>query len=301
MVELAHHNLVTEPPPFPTRSVDLVVCRHVTIYFARETTRALVGRFRDTLQPGGWLLLGPAESLWQVSDDFSLQAVGEAFAYRSPSGPAFTALPPEARRAQGSAPAAVWPPLLPPGHRPAHARPAARTLARPVPRPAAARRPVAPSPADRPSPAAVTPAVRARKAIESASAAFDTGAYDQAAALAQAALDVDPVSAEAYVLLGHARLNIGDAAAAVEPLQRAVFLDPLAGHAHFLLAVALSSAGRRTQAGPAYRAAANTLPGVPPDTVRRMLDGRHLAELLQLCLRLADDADREADAIRKGA
>jgi cytochrome c-type biogenesis protein CcmH/NrfG len=73
----------------------------------------------------------------------------------------------------------------------------------------------------------------------------------------------DPVSSPAYLLLGHSRLNQGEAATAVEPLQRAVFLDPLAGHAHFLLAVALSAAGRSAQAAPAYRAAANTLAGVP--------------------------------------
>ena len=42
LVEFAHHNLVTDPPPFPNGGVDLVVCRHVTIYFSRETTRALV-------------------------------------------------------------------------------------------------------------------------------------------------------------------------------------------------------------------------------------------------------------------
>jgi chemotaxis protein methyltransferase CheR len=127
--------------------------------------------------------------------------------------------------------------------------------------------------------------------VTSARSAFDAGAYDQAAEFALDALDTDPVNAEAYVLLGHARLNLGSSSAAVESLQRAVFLDPLAGHAHFLLAVALSSAGRRRQAGPAYRAAANTLPGVPADTVRRMLDGRRLQELVQLCLRLADEAD----------
>jgi hypothetical protein len=77
--------------------------------------------------------------------------------------------------------------------------------------------------------------------------------------------------------------------------------EGLAGHAHFLLAVALSSSGRPKQAGPAYRAAANTLPGVPPDTVRRMLDGRRLAELVQLCHRLADDSDGGVDPIRRGA
>jgi len=137
--------------------------------------------------------------------------------------------------------------------------------------------------------------------VAAAQAAFDAGAYDDAARLADSALVDDPVSASAYVILGHSRLNLGQAADAVEPLQRAVFLDPLAGHAHFLLAVALSAAGRGAQAAPAYRAAANTLPGVPEEAVRRMLDGRRLQELVQLCHRLADDAETAAESIRRGA
>ena len=76
LVQFRHQNLVTDPPPFDPASVDLVVCRHVSIYFSRDTTRALVGRFRDVLSPEGWLLMGPAESLWQVSDSFALEAVG---------------------------------------------------------------------------------------------------------------------------------------------------------------------------------------------------------------------------------
>ena len=72
LVQFRHQNLVTDPPPFEPESIDLVVCRHVSIYFSRDTTRALVGRFRDVLSRDGWLLMGPAESLWQVSDAFAL-------------------------------------------------------------------------------------------------------------------------------------------------------------------------------------------------------------------------------------
>lgn len=303
LVTFRHQNLVTDPPPFEPHSIDLVVCRHVTIYFSRDTTRALVGRFRDVLAPSGWLLMGPAESLWQVSDAFSLEAVGEAFAYRAAvDGPRSAA-----RTATASAPAAVAAPRTRPPVRSAARHgaltdsPAQRYTLR------AAAAGASPVPAAVPGAAkasgtAVAPAARsAGQLVEAAQAAFDTGAYAQAAELAGQALAADPVSSPAYLLLGHARLNQGDNSGAVEPLQRAVYLDPLAGHAHFLLAVALSAAGRAKQAGPAYRAAANTLPGVPPETVRRMLDGRRLAELVQLCRRLADEADGGFDPIRRGA
>ncbi len=290
IVEFAHHNLVTDPPPFPNGGVDLVVCRHVTIYFSRETTRALVSRFRDVLGSTGWLLMGPAESLWQVSDAFVLQPVGEAFAYRAPRIPA-TARPPKPARPTHRAASAHG------GHT---ARPAPTAASSAVP---AQRTPSAGASATRTS-SATRPATSARRQtspVAAAQAAFDAGAYDEAARLADSALVDDPVSASAYVLLGHSRLNLGHAADAVEPLQRAVFLDPLAGHAHFLLAVALSAAGRGAQAAPAYRAAANTLPGVPEEAVRRLLDGRRLQELVQLCHRLADDAETAAESIRRGA
>lgn len=76
------HNLVGEAPPFEPGEVDLVVCRNVTIYFARDTMRELVGRFHGVLSAGGYLLVGHAETLWQVTDAFTLVTLGDAFAYR---------------------------------------------------------------------------------------------------------------------------------------------------------------------------------------------------------------------------
>ncbi len=267
LVHLQHHNLVTDPPPFPAGGVDLVVCRHVTIYFSRDTTRAVVTRFRQVLAPGGWLLLGPAETLWQVSEEFATVQLGDAFAYR----PA---------RAQ---------------------RPGGPRRARPLPPPTRAARPVAPRPA------AVRPAAADPGAtLAGAHAAFDAGDYE-AAAVAAAALTAtgtalpDDLHTAALCLLGHARLNRGDPVAAVAPLQRAVYLDPRAGHAHFLLAVALAGAGKARPAAASYRAAAATLAGAPTDAVRRILDGRQVEELVQLCRRLADDADVAGGTVRRGA
>ena len=82
LVDVRVHNLVTDPPPFGPGEVDLVVCRNVTIYFSRETTRSLIGGFHDVLAEGGYLLLGHSETLWQVSDAFTLVPMGEAFVYR---------------------------------------------------------------------------------------------------------------------------------------------------------------------------------------------------------------------------
>jgi len=287
----ADHNLVTDPPPFSldhSRTVDLIVCRHVTIYFSRSTTRALVERFHRALVPDGWLLMGPAESLWQVSDVFALQPVGDAFAYRAATErrPVRTSSTVPAQRSMAPAARALPPAAVP--RRPRH-----DPRALPLRVPTRAGVPAG-------SVLAASPDVRAA-ALSSAQAAFDTGDYEAAALGAVKVLDADPVSSEAYVLLGHARLNAGDLEGAVQPLQKAVYLEPLAGHAHFLLAVALSAVQRPQQAAPSYRAAADTLPGVPAEALRRMLDGRQLQELVQLCRRLADAAEAGTDPIRRGA
>jgi chemotaxis protein methyltransferase CheR len=64
MVTFAHHNLAVADYPAVhnnTTSMDLILCRNVTIYFAPETTRQIVGRFHQSLVEGGWLVVGHSE------------------------------------------------------------------------------------------------------------------------------------------------------------------------------------------------------------------------------------------------
>ena len=57
------------PSPGPRGpTLDLIVCRNVTIYFTPEATRRLYTRFAETLVPGGWLLLGPSGPIPEASD-----------------------------------------------------------------------------------------------------------------------------------------------------------------------------------------------------------------------------------------
>ncbi|MDQ6648961.1 MAG: protein-glutamate O-methyltransferase CheR, partial [Actinomycetota bacterium] len=83
LVEFRRHNLVTDAVPFGTGDqVDLVLCRNVTIYFDKDTTKALMQRLHGSLADGGYLFLGHAETLWQVTDAFRLVSLGDAFVYR---------------------------------------------------------------------------------------------------------------------------------------------------------------------------------------------------------------------------
>ncbi len=48
----------------------VVFCRNVMIYFDRETQENLVGRLAQNLVPGGYLLIGHAESLSGVQHPY---------------------------------------------------------------------------------------------------------------------------------------------------------------------------------------------------------------------------------------
>ncbi len=61
---------------------DVVVCKNVSIYFSGETTRRLVERLHAALTPGGYLLLGHSESLWQRENGLELIEHEGVFCYR---------------------------------------------------------------------------------------------------------------------------------------------------------------------------------------------------------------------------
>jgi tetratricopeptide (TPR) repeat protein len=130
--------------------------------------------------------------------------------------------------------------------------------------------------------------------VDAALAALAAGDYPSAARHAQAALEADALLPAAYVALGQARTALGQDAGAVDPLRKAVYLDPAAGHAHFLLAGALARLGQHQAAAVSYRAAAQALAKAPPSAVAGLLDGRDVGELTALCRLLADQSERVA-------
>jgi len=93
-VDVLHHNLVAEPPPFEPGTCDVVFCRNVLIYLREEDVLAFLERLALWMRPGGWLFLGYSESLWQVTDRFQLVRVGDAFVYRHRDPRAHAAQPP---------------------------------------------------------------------------------------------------------------------------------------------------------------------------------------------------------------
>jgi len=67
MVGFSEHDLLSEREEIPSESVyggfDIILCRNVLIYLDREHQARLLGRLDRALRPGGFLVLGEAESL----------------------------------------------------------------------------------------------------------------------------------------------------------------------------------------------------------------------------------------------
>ena len=66
-VVFARHNLLTDPP---FTRMDLVSCRNTLIYFKREAQNQAIRRLQYALKPGGFLFLGPSESMSGLDEAF---------------------------------------------------------------------------------------------------------------------------------------------------------------------------------------------------------------------------------------
>jgi len=82
MITFARFNLMTERFPF-RHGFQVVFLRNVMIYFDQPTQQTLVNKTTGQLQEGGYLVIGPAESLKGI--DHSLSYV-EPTVYRKPEG-----------------------------------------------------------------------------------------------------------------------------------------------------------------------------------------------------------------------
>lgn len=69
MVLFAKHDLLRDPP---FSKLDLIVCRNLLIYLNSALQRRVLPLFHYTLNPGGFLMLGPSETVAESSDLFAL-------------------------------------------------------------------------------------------------------------------------------------------------------------------------------------------------------------------------------------
>jgi chemotaxis protein methyltransferase CheR len=83
-VDFIHLNLLDKSKIALLRSMDVILCRNVIIYFNIDTKCEVIRTFYDKLRPGGHLLLGHSESLINLSTSFELRHLRRALVYRRP-------------------------------------------------------------------------------------------------------------------------------------------------------------------------------------------------------------------------
>jgi len=82
MISFAQMNLVE---PVYVGKIDCIFCMNVLMYFSEERRLAILRRFFDALEPGGYFLLGHAETLSNVPMKFEPVVLGDCRLYRKPA------------------------------------------------------------------------------------------------------------------------------------------------------------------------------------------------------------------------
>ena len=78
-------NLIDDAAVSALGVFDVVLCRHVMIYFRDETARRVIDRLTARLEPGGVLLVGISESLLRFGGPLVCEEKDGVFLYRRPA------------------------------------------------------------------------------------------------------------------------------------------------------------------------------------------------------------------------
>jgi len=263
MVSFAQLNLVEDPYPSPTTSseaMDLILCRNALLYFDEESARRVVGRLRDALADGGWLLVSSVEAGLRLFDGFEPQAFPGVGAYRK-LRPASAAIGLPSRA----------PPV---GRWPAAPQPA------PLPETAIASTPLAAEDhaAPHPTPGPVEPD---RGGIyEEALTLWKNGRSEDALERLDAARDREPLAARVHYLRGLIDLDEGRVDGALAAFRRCIYADPRFVPAHLAQAGLFARLGLRGRARAALEHAARLVADQSPEAPVPGGDGLTVNEVL---------------------
>jgi chemotaxis protein methyltransferase CheR len=64
--------------------LDCIFCMNVLMYFSEERRLAILRRFYDSLEPGGFFVLGHSETLSNLPMKFESVVLGDCRIYRKP-------------------------------------------------------------------------------------------------------------------------------------------------------------------------------------------------------------------------
>ncbi len=228
MVTFANLNLIEDDFPnvaTNTVSIDLIICRNVTIYFTEEITQRVINRFYNSLVDGGWLMVGHSEPSLLTYRAFQAHTFPDTMFYQKTGQPA-------AWPADWEQLATVMTANKPNGlgHTPLN-QPAPPDLPLPPLPPTPSILPPLPPPQPKPVPAAVPSA----DSFQQAQALVQKGQMTEAITALQQKLEQWPDFAPAHSLLGLVYANQGRWNEARHWCHSALKLDSLLAEAYFVL------------------------------------------------------------------
>lgn len=225
-IEFRTLNLVDDPFPIPPSSFDLIFMRNVLIYFRPDAQRRVAAAVTRAMAPDGYLFLGPAETLWQLSAGLEAVDLGNCFCYRhadaarSSPGPST----PTSRQASSRVPAQARGGRTPPGPQ------------GPVPRP-----------------------IGTRDRLAAATKCVVANRLDDAAGIVGEALLADPSDPSVHALEGFLHDTAGRTDRAIVSYRATLYLDAALYQARLLLAEALDRLGYGQRAESEFRETLATL------------------------------------------
>ena len=222
--------------------MDLILCRNVLIYLDRQTTRDLVGRFGRSVAEDGYLMLGHAETVWDMGDLVKPVEMDGVFVYQRPR--------PKDRPPEQSA-LPKKPAVAPHRGLFTHIREKWQESHE------------TPPPAQPQRESVQSSAQEAEACYLAAHALANQGRLAEAAAQCDRAIVLNVLHAGAYLLGGTIALSRNNLAGAELAFQRLAYLHPDDPLAHYHLAETYRRQARPIRAAAGYRKALKLLETLP--------------------------------------
>ncbi len=248
LVTFTYLNLIDDSYPSAknnTFSMDVILCRNVTIYFNEETTQQVINKFYDALTSEGWLVTGHSEASLTLYNAFQLRRFRNTSLYQK-SQPTVEIAP-----RKRPAPPVKLPSFTPP--------------------PPVVPKPLPPQPLpDQTKPYSLTEGVLDRDSLNQAVQQLevrvkqhpqdgpshsllgrlyaDKGMLRQAKHYTQRAIKLDPLLIEPYITLASIYQQENDLQMAITQLKKAAYLDNTSPVLYFNLAMLYHKTNQMRQA-----------------------------------------------------
>ncbi len=301
MVTFAPLNLIEDEYPAITNntvSMDLILCRNVTIYFTEETTRWVILKLHDALMDGAWLVVGHSEPSLTIYREFQThifsgtvlyQKIDRTYPYR------------DVRSTRIDLSEKIKPqtaPLRPP---PIQPKKVTSALSPPPPLP--------PEPDHYEVAGVLLNKGNTEEAIEElhrkiaqdsgfapahsmlGRAYANLGRWDKARYWCQSALKLDTLQPEAYYVLGLIYEHEDELSQAIEMFKKAIYLDRDAPLLHFHLSMLYKKEGQISNAKKACQNTVRVLAKWPPASIVPDSGGATAKHLLDAARRILKELE----------